>query len=296
MDGIVCGYTMPANLNLQVTTNKKMEEKHLRSWLDFENEIQDLEQLRNEKSRRTHARVANLYFRGQSNSCWKLETTWERYFGNKTKLIDYYKLILSVKNEIDSSKYKRAWNLPNLSEYAAWLETYISIGGGNGFPGYDYMSYLRHYGFPSPLLDWSKSPHIAAYFAFHDLNKELEKVAIYVYMEHIGVKGGRASEPNIITFEKDVNSHKRHSLQQSSYSICTSGEGNSAYYCCHEDVFSRGSKRHDFLWKFTLPYSEQIKVLNLLDTHGINEYSLFQSEESFLRAEFLRKVASEQIP
>src|SRR5579871_975887 len=37
------------------------------------------------------------------------------------------------------------------------------------FPGYDYMAYLRHHGFPSPLLDWTRSPYVAAFFAFRDL-------------------------------------------------------------------------------------------------------------------------------
>jgi hypothetical protein len=32
--------------------------------------------------------------------------------------------------------------------------------------GYKYFVCLRHYGFPSPLLDWSRSPYFAALFAF----------------------------------------------------------------------------------------------------------------------------------
>src|SRR5204863_7019578 len=135
-----------------------------------------------------------------------------------------------------------------------WLKTYMSVGGGNGFPGYEYMTYLRHYGFPSTLLDWSKSPYVAAYFAFRNIDSNMEKVAIYAYLERSGLfKSGRVNEQNIITFEKKVDSHQRHSLQQSCYSMCTAGEKDEAYYCCHEDVFSRGSKRQDFLWKFTFP-------------------------------------------
>ena len=44
------------------------------------------------------------------------------------------------------------------------------------------MAYLRHHGFPSPLLDWSRSAYVAAYFAF---NKAVEasngRVSIYVF-------------------------------------------------------------------------------------------------------------------
>ena len=182
-------------------------------------------------------------------------------------------------------------------EYNDWIETYMSVGGGNGFLGYEFMTYLRHYGFPSPLLDWSKSPYVAAYFAFRDLKKEAEKVAVYAYLERPGIiKSGRVNEQNIITFEKKVDSHQRHFLQQSCYSICTASEKNQAYYCCHEDVFSRGSKRQDFLWKFTLPYSEQFKFLKQLDAHNISDYSLFGSEESLLNTEFLREFILKQAP
>jgi hypothetical protein len=32
---------------------------------------------------------------------------------------------------------------------------------------YDFMTRLRHHGFPSPLLDWPQSPYTAAFFAFN---------------------------------------------------------------------------------------------------------------------------------
>ena len=270
-----------------------MEEQHLNSWAEFEYEIKKLERLQKEKSEKTSLRVAQLFFRGQSNSCWKLETTWERFCGDKTKLYDYYNLILSIKDELEA-KTSRRWALPTLSQYNDWLETYISVGGGNGFPGYEYMSYLRHYGFPSPLLDWSKSPYVAAYFAFCNLDSKVEKVAIFAYLEHIGTKSGHAVPPSIVTRDKEVTTHTRHSLQQSCYSICTADEKHNAYFCCHEDVFSQGSKRQDFLWKFTLPISEQRHVLRKLETRGINAYSLFGSEESLLEMEFIREFFLKQ--
>jgi len=270
-----------------------MDEKPLNSWSEFENEINNLELFRKEKSEKTQAPVAQLFFRGQSNSCWKLETTWERHCGDKTKLYDYYNLMLSVKDEIEA-KTGRKWDVPTLPKYKDWLETYKSVGGGHGFPGYEYMSYLRHYGFPSPLLDWSKSPYVAAYFAFRNLDAKVEKVAIYAYMEHTGAKGGWVASQNIITQDKEVDSHKRHLLQQSCYSICTAGEKEDAYYCCHEDVFSRGSKRQDFLWKFTLPINEQRYIVKLLESQKITAYSLFGSEESLMETEFLREFFIKQ--
>jgi len=48
-------------------------------------------------------------------------------------------------------------------------------------PAYSYLAHLRHNGFPSPLLDWTQSPYVAAYFAF--ARPQGEQVALYVYCE-----------------------------------------------------------------------------------------------------------------
>jgi hypothetical protein len=44
----------------------------------------------------------------------------------------------------------------------------------------EYFSLLQHFGAPSRLLDFTKSPYIAAYFAFEQATKEPDEVAIWV--------------------------------------------------------------------------------------------------------------------
>jgi hypothetical protein len=57
------------------------------------------------------------------------------------------------------------WNLRSFPEYAreiAELQDVMRVE----LPCYPYLAYLRHHGFPSPLLDWTESASVAAYFAY----------------------------------------------------------------------------------------------------------------------------------
>lgn len=83
---------------------------------------------------------------------------------------------------------------------------------------YRYMAYLRHAGFPSPLLDWSQSPFVAAFFAFRDdqLIVKSEKRRIYAYCERpTGGKGMTLGQPFIHTIGPYVQTHHRHFRQRS---------------------------------------------------------------------------------
>jgi FRG domain len=146
-----------------------------------------------------------------------------------------------------------------------------------------YLAHLRHGGFPSPLLDWTRSPYVAAYFAFSRVRHDHD-VAVYAYRERPNnMKIGGSDSPQIISFGPVIKTHKRHFRQQSRYTVCTRFEQGQWSFVPHDSVFDvRDHLQRDLLWKITLPASERRKALEFFDKTNLNEFTLFDSEEGLL--------------
>jgi hypothetical protein len=167
-----------------------------------------------------------------------------------------------------------------------------SIFDQNVFPGgehFEYVAYLRHHGFPSPLLDWSESPYVAAFFAFRDANPKIVKRAIFFYCDTpMGVRGGTIGEPMIQVLVPHSRTPRRHFLQQSVYTVCESRNNGKWQFDSHQKVFDYPHPKQDFLGKFVIPSTEREKIMGLLHQYNLNAYSLFGSEESLLETLWLK--------
>ncbi len=165
-------------------------------------------------------------FRGHSDADWKLETTLERFTKKSVDTEHYFKTLRDIRPAVISVTGKN-WDIPEKFE-----------GGRLPASGYEFMIYLRHHGFPSPLLDWTRSPYVAAFFAFRSQEKpKSDKVAIYSYVERFeNPEGFNGEAPTIHGLGPYAVTHKRHYAQQCEYSICQRRTHGRYVYSSHETI------------------------------------------------------------
>jgi FRG domain len=253
------------------------------NWADFKKTANSLASKAKEEG-------SIMLFRGQASSKWRLETTLDRS-ELSDKVADHYRTILRIKPQVEAYTGLKWADEPN------WWDIQKDVSGGyeafssrllrGELPHYPYLAYLRHHGFPSPLLDCSASPIVAAFFAFR-APSESDWVAIYGYRERdaSGMKSSGSDEPSISLLGPYIAAPKRHFAQHSYYTMCTKWQQVSPYFYEHEKVCKPYDPNADFqqdmIFKFVLPSSQRKEVLRELADYNLNAFTLFGSDDALM--------------
>jgi hypothetical protein len=218
------------------------------SWNEFKSQLDKLQE-------------RALIFRGQSQP-WRLRTKYHRT--GRADLNRYRNEDIVQVHRHLSARTKHLFDLAKPDEFGS------------------FCSMMQHHGYPTPMLDWSKSPYVAVFFAYRNVTREdlakrdvNSKVRIQVFDSYNWKKTFPqfplmlfpALHISVIEF---VATENERLIPQQSVSTITNADDIETYI---RDLETQSGKT--YLEAYDLPVSERIKVMRELSYMGITAGSLF---------------------
>jgi hypothetical protein len=213
----------------------------INSWDEFRRYVRDLEHYK-------------FIYRGQESNKWRLRTGFHRT--ERSDLVRFMRVDVNALHQNLSSLTSHIFSLLNPIDYAAFI------------------SLAQHHGYPTPLLDWTYSPFISAYFAFKRASKASGNVRIFIFNRDNWTADWKQLQkimPARIHFsllDATAINNVRMIPQQALASV-TNAEDIESY------ISSKGRPDRNYLQVIDLPAEQRTEVLRELSMMGINGGSLF---------------------
>ena len=210
--------------------------------------------------------AGSFIYRGQRDSNWTLVSTLMRtdLVWSLNDFQGYFNYVLPQVLEKVEAWEGRSWDLASQLGLA------------------EFIAYLQHNGFPTPLLDWTYSPYVAAYFAFEGVDHfdpQSERISIYCFNQKSWAEKYKqeydiAHDSAHVSFLRPriVGNHKL-ALQQGCF-IYSNVKDIEVHIRAHE------TETQKYLTKYTLAVSERPKIISELALMGISAVQLMPSIES----------------
>jgi hypothetical protein len=199
-------------------------------------------------------------FRGQ-NKPWRLCTSFHR--AGRANLVRFLTEDIQILHRQLSARTKHVFNLLNPDENGA------------------FFNLVQHHGYPTPLLDWTYSPYVAAFFAYRGISKENvrktnpeEKVRILVFDQaqwrsdlnqilNVATAGLHVSIGEFMAIENE------RMIPQQAASMVTNVDDIESY------IKSKETDEKKYLSAIDLPITDRNKVIEELRYMGITAGSMF---------------------
>jgi hypothetical protein len=200
-------------------------------------------------------------FRGQENSGWRLRTSFHRaHRANLERFLgeDVPRLLKHL-----TARTSHVFNITNPQEHGA------------------FVSLVQHHGYPTPLLDWTRSAFVGAYFAFRKIKDSTaidaspeDKVRIFVFDNEQWCKLPQIpklapTRPHVSLLDALAIENTR-MIPQQALSTITNVDDIESYI---QEVEKTMKMR--YLRVIDLPVRERPSVMNELRQMGITAGSMF---------------------
>jgi hypothetical protein len=217
-----------------------------KSWSEFKEYVNSL--LKGKEA-------GDYVFRGHASSEWHLSTSLHRL-----KRFDLTRYEQQVRDHLTPSLnalLSRRYRVSDPEELGAVL------------------SLAQHHGFPTPLLDWTRSPYVAAYFAFSDKAAGAPNSKSRIFILDAAAWNQNFPQPASIqnpamtvslrNFEAYDN--PRHLPQQGCHTFCTVADVSA--------WINMVSQRKQYLTVVDIPNADRAEILSELGYMGVTAASMF---------------------